>query len=431
MTSSDMLPNNAVNLVPRIHIRYIVSDEPDTTHETMITARTITEFETRFDMAYDEIWFGHRYTSHLVWMLWKQEFQQISEAIFRDMLQDAWLINPKGALTGLLSEAANEDKNDASSSDTDDALRLIDNNVRFSELIEGVSRALNMQPAELCDMPTNAIEAIMQCMLARGRKREPVMTESFHPKDWWKQSPEQLRMIAKLWIEGEAVDQLVKQWEQELSSSESTDMNTRVHSLIKSWQHRHPMRINEIEDLAVYHVTDTQTIFDGLSVVISAYGLSPKDIPWIAKHYDVSAQTGKSSFVLLAYNMALVVEVAARVRIGFDQVAAAFAALTAQGRPTAQAATQIRAALEQMENPESKVAKLFRKETGLDCQAYWDAGGTMRQSMKIVVRAAKARDRDLAKLFGRVEGAMGARGLTSEASRRTHHGYYISYKAER
>ena len=146
-------------------------------------------------------------------------------------------------------------------------------------------------------------------------------------------------------------------------------------------------------------------------------------VPGLANFVAEDIVAHNTTFPLLAYNVAQVTPIAEAMGIGFDQVAAGLAALTAQGRPTAQAATQIRAALDQMSDAETKVGKLFKTMSGQSFPEFLDAGGTMREAMVIVVDAAEKSGKQVAEVFGRVEGALGALGLASEASARIHEQY--------
>lgn len=176
-------------------------------------------------------------------------------------------------------------------------------------------------------------------------------------------------------------------------------------------------------DAAIGGVTDMTTAVDGLTTVLNTYNLSMDKTSLVSDQFFTAVRLGKTTLPLLAYNVAQVTPIAEAMGIGFDQVAAGLAALTAQGRPTAQAATQIRAALDQMSDAETKVGKLFREEAGVSFPEFLDAGGTMREAMVIVVNAAERAGKQVAEVFGRVEGALGALGLASEASARIHEDY--------
>ena len=176
-------------------------------------------------------------------------------------------------------------------------------------------------------------------------------------------------------------------------------------------------------DAALGGVTDMTTAVDGLTTVLNTYNLSMEDTSLVSDQFFTAVRLGKTTLPLLAYNVAQVTPLAQAMGIGFDQVAAGLAALTAQGRPTAQAATQIRAVLDQLSDAETKVGKLFTKHTGTTFPNFLKAGGALREAMVIVVNAAKDADKQVAEVFGRVEGALGAIGLASEASARIHEEY--------
>ncbi|WP_194767862.1 phage tail tape measure protein [Tamlana sp. I1] len=96
---------------------------------------------------------------------------------------------------------------------------------------------------------------------------------------------------------------------------------------------------------AVAGVTDTITAADGITTVLNAFNLEAEEATDVADVMFKTVQLGKTTFSELAANLSTVAPLAASSGIGFDQVSGAIASLTKQGVPTAQAMTQIRAAI--------------------------------------------------------------------------------------
>lgn len=109
-----------VRLVPRIRITYTFLDEPNTQHDIRITPRTVCEFETEFNIAYDQVWMGHGRTTHFMWMIWKQAYERIDKAKFQESIDQMWLINAHEALTGVMTTESDDDDDEVEPSGGDD-----------------------------------------------------------------------------------------------------------------------------------------------------------------------------------------------------------------------------------------------------------------------------------------------------------------------
>ncbi|MBD0822650.1 phage tail tape measure protein [Aestuariibaculum marinum] len=97
---------------------------------------------------------------------------------------------------------------------------------------------------------------------------------------------------------------------------------------------------------AVAGVTDTITAADGITTVLNAFNLEAEQATEVADVMFKTVQLGKTTFSELAANLSTVAPLAAATGIDFREVAGAVATLTKQGVPTAQAMTQIRAAIQ-------------------------------------------------------------------------------------
>lgn len=115
-----------VRLVPRIHITYTFLDEPGEQHIIRITPRTVCEFETHFDVAYDQVWMGQGRTTHFMWMVWKQAYERIEDAKFQESIDEMWLVDANQALTGVMTvdddDETDEPDEDAFEGEDDDPL---------------------------------------------------------------------------------------------------------------------------------------------------------------------------------------------------------------------------------------------------------------------------------------------------------------------
>jgi TP901 family phage tail tape measure protein len=97
--------------------------------------------------------------------------------------------------------------------------------------------------------------------------------------------------------------------------------------------------------VAVAGLSDTTSAVNGLTSVLNAYGMSTEEVDKVADTFFAGIKLGKTSFEEMNAGLAQFVPTAAALDVGFDEATAAIASMTAQGTPTAQATTQINAAL--------------------------------------------------------------------------------------
>lgn len=106
------------------------------------------------------------------------------------------------------------------------------------------------------------------------------------------------------------------------------------------------MKILEVSaKSAVGGLTDTATAADAITTVLNAYKMSADEASNISDQLFTTVRLGKTTFGELGQSIAQVAPIAASYGVEIDQVLAAVASLTKQGTPTAQAMTQIRAAI--------------------------------------------------------------------------------------
>lgn len=96
---------------------------------------------------------------------------------------------------------------------------------------------------------------------------------------------------------------------------------------------------------AIGGVTDTATSADAITTILNAYKMSASEAEKVSDMLFTTARLGKTNMSELGKNIAQAAPIAASYGVEIDQVLAAVASLTKQGTPTAQAMTQIRAAI--------------------------------------------------------------------------------------
>lgn len=107
------------------------------------------------------------------------------------------------------------------------------------------------------------------------------------------------------------------------------------------------MKILEVSaKAAVGGLTETETAADAVTTILNAYKMSAEEAGTVSDQLFTTVRLGKTTFGELGASIAQVTPIAAAYGISIDQVLGAVASLTKQGTPTAQAMTQIRAAIQ-------------------------------------------------------------------------------------
>jgi TP901 family phage tail tape measure protein len=111
---------------------------------------------------------------------------------------------------------------------------------------------------------------------------------------------------------------------------------------------------------AIAGVTDVETAVDGLTTIINAFGLDTGEAQAVADSMFASVKGGKTTFEELSASLFNVGPAAAAAGVSFEEVNAAIATMTAAGVPTAQATTQIRAAMVGLQKPSKELDAIFQ-----------------------------------------------------------------------
>lgn len=160
------------------------------------------------------------------------------------------------------------------------------------------------------------------------------------------------------------------------------------------------MKILEVSaKAAIGGVTDTATAADAITTVLNAYKMNAGEAENISNQLFTTVRLGKTTFGELGHSIAQVAPIAAAYGVEIDQVLAAVATLTKQGTPTAQAMTQIRAAI-------VGVSKY------LGDGAY--NGRTFQEALELVRQKAGGSEAKLREFIPEIEAVNGLLGLTGQ-----------------
>ena len=161
---------------------------------------------------------------------------------------------------------------------------------------------------------------------------------------------------------------------------------------------------------AIGGVTDTETAVDGLSTVINAFGLEASDAQAVSDSLFTAVKGGKTDFKQLSDSLFNVAPAAAAAGVGFDEVNAAVATLTAGGTPTSVATTQIRAALTGLQKPSKDLDAIFQDLGYNNAQLAIESEG-LGFALDAVKDASKGNNGELQRLLGSSEAVAAANVL--------------------
>lgn len=111
--------------------------------------------------------------------------------------------------------------------------------------------------------------------------------------------------------------------------------------------------------VAVAGVSDTNTAVNALTSVLNAYKLQAADAGSVSDTFFAAIMLGKTSFAEMSAGLANVIPAASAAKISFAEVSGVIAQMTALGVPTAQATTQIRAAIIELQKPGADLAAVM------------------------------------------------------------------------
>ena len=153
---------------------------------------------------------------------------------------------------------------------------------------------------------------------------------------------------------------------------------------------------------AIAGVTDVETAVDGLTTIINAFGLDTGQAQAVADSMFASVKGGKTTFEELSASLFNVGPAAAAAGVSFTEVNAAIATMTAAGVPTAQATTQIRAAMVGLQRPTEELDLIF-KALGYDSAQLAIENEGLGFALNAVKTASAGSNGELQKLLGSVE----------------------------
>ena len=163
---------------------------------------------------------------------------------------------------------------------------------------------------------------------------------------------------------------------------------------------------------AIGGATDLETAVDGISSVVNAYGDELINATEASDLMFTAVRLGKTNFEELSASLFNVVPNAAALGVGFGDVTAALATITAQGVPTSVATTQMRAAFVELGDAGSDVSEIFTRVSGESFKDFIAGGGSVADAMSLLETEAATLGIGVNEMFGSVEAGNAALALT-------------------
>lgn len=165
-------------------------------------------------------------------------------------------------------------------------------------------------------------------------------------------------------------------------------------------------------------VTELETAVDGISSVINAYGQDVLSATDASDLMFTAVRLGKTDFGQLSSSLFNVIPTASSLGIGFDNVTAGLAAITAQGVPTSVATTQMRQLFIELGDSTKGVGQTFSQVSGSSFQDFIAGGGDVSSALQLMYSHAGDTGLNIDQLFGSVEAGAAALALTGQGAER-------------
>lgn len=177
--------------------------------------------------------------------------------------------------------------------------------------------------------------------------------------------------------------------------------------------------VESASKVGVAGLSDTNAAVNGLTSVLNAYGKTAKDVDEYSNTFFAGIKLGKTTFNELNQSLAQVIPAASAAGVSFQEVIALISQMTALGVPTAQATTQIRQAIIELQKPGTELSGVFDK-LGYDASNIADAikeKGVIRVLQEVEGQATKM-GKTLTQVFSSSEASSAALLVTGKNAQR-------------
>ena len=161
-------------------------------------------------------------------------------------------------------------------------------------------------------------------------------------------------------------------------------------------------------------LTDLSVAVDGISSVVNSYGSEIISATEASDLMFTAVKLGKTDFNQLSTELYKVAPIAASLGIDFGAVTASLANLTAKGVPTAQAATQLKAAFAELGKEGTKADKAFRELSGKSLTDFLKGGGKFEDALIMMKEGADKAGVSVLDMMSSIEAGQAILALTAD-----------------
>lgn len=180
--------------------------------------------------------------------------------------------------------------------------------------------------------------------------------------------------------------------------------------------------VEQSNKLATAGFTTTESAVDALTTVMNGYKMSADQATAVSDMMLQTQNKGKTTVDELAHSLAQVTPTAAAMSVGFDQVSAALATMTAQGVPTAQATTQLNSLFAELGKSGTQANKAFSEATkgtkyaGKSFQDLMKQGVPLNEILDLMGGYAGKNGKSLLDMFSSIEAGKAALTMSGESA---------------
>ena len=171
--------------------------------------------------------------------------------------------------------------------------------------------------------------------------------------------------------------------------------------------------MNRINKLAVGGFTDIGSASNLMTQIMNIYKKSVSDVTDVSDKLFLVQKNGVTTIAQLATSMGDALTIGANYNVSLEQILAAYASLTKQGRTADIAQTQLKSTIQELGDTGSAAGKLLQEHTGKSFTQLMQEGKTLYDVIKILQEACGGAGDEFNNLFGNVRSGLGAMALVS------------------
>jgi len=168
------------------------------------------------------------------------------------------------------------------------------------------------------------------------------------------------------------------------------------------------------QKLAVGGVTTLAVATDGLTNIMNAYGLDADQAASVSDALFIGMRAGKTTVEELSTSLGRAASLAATTGVSFEELIGSVSAITTGGVKTAEAITQVRAAVVELSKQTPPLQKILSRLNITSIQNQISQNGLVN-TLKLIVNETDGSTEALTKLFGSIESVNAILALTGDS----------------